>query len=227
MHGLNTFEEQPLKVAAMEGIWETERGAGLRLFALPDQVQEKNRFEIVIPKLSSLILTHDLNGEVKGLTSWARKDRPPVAIVFWSFRIMVAVGGLMILTGLMALVLYFKKALFTTRWFHLWCMVLTPAGFIAVLAGWVVTEVGRQPFIVYEVLRTAETISPVAAGPIALSLAAFVVVYGLVFTAGSYYILKLIFKGPDTDGEETYGSHGVKEPPLVTDIASQTGGKDV
>ena len=227
MHGLNTFEHQPAKVAAMEGIWETEQGAGLRLFAWPDQIQERNRFEVTIPKLSSLILTHDINGEVKGLTTWARAERPPVAMIFWTFRIMVGLGMLMIATGLVALVLYFKKTLFSARWFHLWCIAMTPSGFVAVLAGWFVTEVGRQPFIVYNVLRTSETISPVAGETVAISLAAFVAVYGLVFTAGAYYILKLIGKGPEYSEEEAYGDHGVKTPPLVTDMAAETGGKDV
>jgi cytochrome d ubiquinol oxidase subunit I len=134
---------------------------------------------------------------------------------------------LMIATGVIALVLHFRKTLFSTRWFHLWCMAMTPAGFIAVLAGWFVTEVGRQPYIVYNVLRTSETVSPVAGGPIAISLAAFVLTYGLVFTAGTYYILKLIGKGPDYTDDEAYGSHGVKTPPLVTDMAAQTGGTDV
>ena len=148
-------------------------------------------------------------------------------MVFWTFRIMVGLGMLMIATGLVALVLHLKKQLFTTRWFHLWCVAMTPAGFVAVLSGWFVTEVGRQPYIVFNVLRTSETISPVAGGPIAISLAAFVVVYGLVFTAGAYYILKLIGKGPDYTEEEAYGDHGVKQPPLVTDVAAQTGGDDV
>ena len=227
LHGLNTLEHQPAKVAAMEGLWETERGAGLRLFALPDQIEERNRLEITIPKLSSLILTHELDGEVKGLKSWARIDRPPVGVVFFAFRLMVGIGMLMIATGLVALVLHFKKQLFTTRWFQLWCMALTPAGFLAVLAGWFVTEVGRQPYIVFNVLRTSETISPVSGATVAASLIGFVVVYGLVFTAGTYYILKLIGKGPDTSTEDTYGTHGVKEPPLVTDLAAETGGKDV
>jgi cytochrome d ubiquinol oxidase subunit I len=227
LHGLNTLKHQPVKVAAMEGLWDTEKGAALRLFAWPDQIEERNRFEITIPKLSSLILTHDLDGEVKGLKSWARIDRPPVGVVFWAFRIMVGLGMLMIATGLVALVLHFKKQLFTTRWFHLWCVAMTPAGFVAVVSGWFVTEVGRQPYIVFNVLRTSETISPVAAGPIAISLAAFVITYGLVFTAGAYYILKLIGKGPASAGEDAYGSHGVKHPPLVTDLAAGTGGKDV
>jgi cytochrome d ubiquinol oxidase subunit I len=227
LHGLNTFKHQPSKVAAMEGIWETEQGAPLRLFAWPDPIAERNSFEISIPKLSSFILTHDFNGEVKGLKSWARADRPPVATVFWTFRIMVGLGMLMIVTGLAGLVLFLKKQLFSTRWFHMWCMAMTPAGFVAVVAGWVVTEVGRQPFIVFNVLRTSETISPVAAGSVAVSLAAFVITYGLVFTAGAYYIVKLIGKGPEGAEEDTYGSHGVKQPPLVTDMAAQTGGKDV
>ncbi len=227
LHGLNTFKHQPAKVAAMEGLWDTEKGAGLRLFAWPDQIEERNRFEITIPKLSSLILTHELDGEVKGLKSWARIDRPPVGVVFWTFRLMVGLGMLMIATGLIALVLHFKKKLFTTRWFQVWCMAMTPAGFIAVVSGWFVTEVGRQPYIVFNVLRTSETISPVAGGTVAASLAAFVVTYGLVFTAGAYYIIKLIGKGPDIADEDTYGSHGVDQPPLVTDLATDTGGKDV
>lgn len=227
LHGLNTFEHQPGKVAAMEGLWDTEKGAALRLFAWPDEIEERNTLEISIPKLSSLILTHDLDGEVKGLKSWPPEDRPPVAMVFWAFRLMVGLGMLMIATGAVALVLYLKKILFSTRWFHLWCMAMTPAGFVAVVAGWIVTEVGRQPYIVFNVLRTSETISPVAGAPIAISLALFIVTYGLVFTAGAYYILKLIGKGPDDTGEDTYGSHGVKQPPLVTDLSGQTGGKDV
>ena len=135
LHGLNTLEHQPAKVSAIEGIWETERGAALRLFGWPDQEEEKTKYAVEIPKLSSLILTHSLDGEVKGLKEWPREDRPPVVWVFWSFRIMVGMGVLMILTGVMAAILYWRKKLFDTRWFHYWCMALTPAGFIAVIAG--------------------------------------------------------------------------------------------
>src|SRR5210317_2005148 len=142
LHGLNTLEHEPAKVAAMEGLWETQRGAPLKLFGWPDQEQEKTRYAIEIPKLSSLILTHELDGEVKGLKEWPREDRPPVALVFWAFRIMVAIGVMLALTGLVAVVLYFRKKLFQTRWFQVWCMALTPAVFIAVLTGWFVTEVG-------------------------------------------------------------------------------------
>jgi cytochrome d ubiquinol oxidase subunit I len=139
LHGLNTFKHQPAKVAAMEGLWETQQGAPLVLFGWPDQDEESTKYAVEIPKLSSLILTHDLNGEVKGLKEWPKDERPPAALVFWSFRIMVGVGMLMIATGLIAIILHFRKRLFDTRWFQYWCMALTPAGFIAVLAGWFVT----------------------------------------------------------------------------------------
>jgi cytochrome d ubiquinol oxidase subunit I len=224
LHGLNTLEHQPAKVAAMEGLWETRQGAPLILFGWPDQESETTRYAVEIPNLSSLILTHELDGEVKGLTEWPSEDRPPVAWVFWSFRVMVGIGMAMIATGMFALVLYLRKRLFDTRWFQLWCMALTPAGFIAVLAGWFVTEIGRQPYIVYGVMRTAEAVSPVGGEPIALSLAAFVVAYTFVFGAGSYYILRLIAKGPASD-EEPYGAHGVKEPPLVTSLVAEKGGR--
>jgi len=218
LHGLNTFKYQPAKVAAMEGIWDTERGAPLLLFGWPDQEAETTKFAVEIPKLSSLILTHDLDGEVRGLKEWLKNERPPAAIVFWAFRIMVGLGMLMIATGVIAIVLYFKKQLFVTRWFQYWCMALTPAGFIAVISGWFVTEVGRQPWVVQGLLRTDAAISPVQATSIAISLVAFIIVYVFVFGAGTYYILKLVAKGPETE-DEAYGAHGVEKPPLVTDLS--------
>ncbi|MCP4746759.1 MAG: cytochrome ubiquinol oxidase subunit I [Desulfobacteraceae bacterium] len=229
MHGLNTLEHQPLKVSAIEGIWETQRGAALKLFGWPDQQEEKTKYCIEIPKLSSFILTRDLNGEVKGLKEWPKEKRPPVAVVFWSFRIMAGIGVLMIATGAIALVLYLKKTLFRARWFQLWCMAMTPSGFIAVLAGWFVTEAGRQPYAVYNVLLTAQTVSPVGVTPIAMSLIAFIAVYGFIFSAGVYYIVLLVRKGPETENDkEVFGSHGVKKPPLVTNnLGSQSGGQDV
>jgi cytochrome d ubiquinol oxidase subunit I len=222
-HGLNTLKYQPSKVSAIEGAWETERGAPLRLFAWPDQAEGRNEYVVEIPKLSSLILTHSLNGEVKGLKAWPRDDWPPVALVFFAFRVMVGLGILMALTGLIAVVLYFRKRLFDTRWFQLWCMALTPAGFIAVLAGWIVTEVGRQPYVAFGLIRTADAVSPVAGSQVAASLLAFIVSYTFVFAAGSYYILHLIAKGPGPPDEEAYGTHGVRKPPLVTDLASEPG----
>jgi len=220
LHGLNTFSNQPAKVAAIEGLWETRRGAPLILFGWPDQAEEKTKYAVEIPKLSSLILTHDFNGEVRGLKEWPKDQRPPVLWVFWSFRAMVGLGTLMILTGLTALVLYIRKRLFDVRWFQYWCMAMIPAGFAAVLAGWFVTEIGRQPYIIQGVMRTTEAVSPVKALPIAISLGAFILTYAVVFGAGSYYIMKLIRKGPETEAE-VYGSHGVKEPPLITGIVSE------
>jgi cytochrome d ubiquinol oxidase subunit I len=226
LHGLNTLERQPAKVSAMEGLWDTQRGAPLMLFGWPDQEEQATKYGLEIPKLSSLILTHDLDGEVKGLKEWPKDERPPVAWVFWSFRIMVGLGLLMIATGVMALVLYVRKRLFDTRWFQYWCMALTPAGFIAVLAGWFVTEIGRQPYIVYGVLRTAEATSPVIGTPIALSLFAFIMTYVFVFGAGSYYILTLIGKGPDR-GDRAYGDHGLSKPPIATGLVGEKGGNHV
>ena len=228
-HGLNTFKYQPSKVAAMEGAWETERRAPLRLFAWPDQAEARNKYVVKIPLLSSLILTHSLNGEVKGLKAWPKDDWPPVAPVFYAFRVMVGIGILMALTGLTALVLYFRKRLFDTRWFQMWCMALTPAGFIAVMAGWIVTEVGRQPYVVFGLIKTADAVSPVAGSNVLLSLLAFVVCYAFIFGAGIYYILRLIAKGPGAPEEEVYGTHGIRNPPLVTDLASEedAGGKHV
>ncbi len=226
LHGLNTFKHQPAKVAAMEGLWETQRGAPLLLFGWPDQEEATTKYAVEIPKMSSLILTHDLDGEVKGLKEWTRDDRPPVALVFWTFRFMVGIGMLMIATGVIAIVLYLKKRLFDTRWFQYWCMALTPAGFIAVLAGWFVTEVGRQPWIVQGLLRTEDATSPVMGASIAISLAAFIIVYVFVFGAGSYYILKLIGKGPE-DAEAAYGDHGVEKPLIVTELGGEKGEQHV
>ncbi len=227
LHGLNTFEHQPAKVAAMEGLWETRRGAPLLLFGWPDQAAETTRFAVEIPKLSSLILTHDLDGEVKGLKDFPPENRPPAAWVFWSFRIMVGIGLLMIATGVGALILFLRKRLFDTRWFQLWCMAMTPAGFLAVLTGWCVTEIGRQPFLVYHVMRTAEAVSPVGAKPIILTLGAFILVYALIFGAGTFYILKLIAKGPDMPDDTAFGSHGLKDPLHFGRQGSSTGGPHV
>ena len=217
-HGENTMEYQPVKVAAMEGNWEAGANKPLLLFALPDEEQEKNTTEIAIPDGASIILTGKAEGEIPGLKDVAKEERPPVAWVFWSFRVMVGLGLAMIFTGICAVVLFLTKRLFDTRWFQLWCMLLTPAGFIALLAGWFVTEIGRQPYTAYGVIRTSESISPVIAEQVALSLMAFIVVYTIVFGAGSYYILKLVGKGPAIikDKEEYYGHTieraAVKEP---------------
>lgn len=225
MHGLNTLKHQPVKVAAMEGAWETERDAPLRLFAVPDEEKEKNKYSIEIPYLSSLILTHSLSGEIKGLKAWPKEERPPVAVVFYAFRIMVGLGLLMIFTGITALVLFLKHKLFTTKWFHKWCMLMGPCGFIAILAGWFVTEVGRQPYLVYGFLKTSQLASPLASHQVLLSLFAFIVVYISVFSTGIYYMFSLFKKGihkADDDltkeYKEYYGQHGIKKPLTLAEI---------
>lgn len=196
LHGINTLEHQPIKVAAMEGIWETESGAALRLFGWPDQKEETTKYSLEIPKLASLILTHSTDGTIRGLKSWPAEERPPVAIVFWSFRVMVGIGLLMIAIGLISTIFYFRGILFNAPWLHRWWMMMAPSGFIALLAGWFVTEVGRQPYVVYGVLRTSKTVSPAISGPeVAWSLLAFVVMYTFVFGFGIHYILKLMRKG--------------------------------
>ncbi len=204
MHGENSLHYQPVKVAAMEGNWERGHNKPLYLFGIPDEETETTEYGIMIPGGASWILTGDTDGEIPGLKDVAKEDRPPVAIVFWAFRIMVGIGMAMILTGVIAVFLHFRKRLFDTPVFQLWCMAMAPSGFIAVLAGWFVTEVGRQPWTVYNVMRTSESISPVIAEQVAITLVGFILVYTFVFGAGSYYILKLIGKGPTTDSSKYY-----------------------
>ena len=196
-HGTNVHEYQPVKLAAMEGLWETRKGAPLVLFGIPDEEQEYNRFEVAIPKLGSLIVTGSLDGEIKGLKEWPASDRPPVGIVFWSFRVMVGLGFLMLFTGLCGAVLLMTNRLDNARWYHMLHVAMIPSGFIAVLAGWFTAEVGRQPYTVYGLLRTSESVSPVAAQSVGLSLLVFVGVYICVFGAGVFYIIRQILSGPE------------------------------
>jgi cytochrome d ubiquinol oxidase subunit I len=220
MHGLNTLKYQPAKVAAMEGIWETEKGAGLRLFAWPDQEKEMSHHEIKIPALASLILTHSSDGEVRGLKTWRKEDRPPVAWVFWSFRVMVGLGLLMILIGIISAIQYFRRRLFDNRLLQVWWIVMTPTGFIALLAGWFVTEIGRQPYTAYGVIRTCDSLSPAISGlQVAWSLLALVGMYTFVFGAGIYYIIKLIRKGiPAAQEKEQFYKHSLEASLVETTL---------
>ncbi len=195
-HGLNTLEHQPIKIAAMEGHWEDDGPAALVLFAIPDQKAEKNRAEIALPGLASVVLTHSTTGRVPALKDVPPEDRPPVANVFYAFRIMVGIGMLLILLGLVGAFLWWRKRVFETRWYLRFAGYAWPAGFIAILAGWVTTESGRQPYVAYGILRTADAISPVAASTVMTSLIAFMVTYLAVFSIGVYYIRKLIKNGP-------------------------------
>ncbi len=197
LHGLNTLEYQPAKVAAMEGHWETRREAPLVLFAVPDMDAEKNHYELAIPGLASLILTHDRQGELQGLKAWPKDERPNATLIFWSFRLMVAIGLLMAALGLAGLWLRRGDALYQRRWFLRAAVWLGPSGFVAVLAGWITTEVGRQPWLVYGLLRTRDGVSPVDTPVVAASLLGFVVVYTLVFGAGFYYLLRLMRRAPE------------------------------
>ena len=198
-HGLNTLEYQPAKIAAMEGNYETHAGAPLILFGIPDDEAEETRYQIAIPKLGSLLLTHRADGEVKGLKAFPKDQRPPAEIVFWSFRIMVGIGFAMLGMGLWSLFRRLKEdRLYEDRWLHRTALLMTPSGFIAVLAGWITTEVGRQPYTIYGLLTTAQSASPIAAPAIGASLIAFIIVYFAVFGAGVFYILRLCGKSPDS-----------------------------
>jgi len=196
-HGINTLEHQPAKVMAMEGHFEShEHGAPLYLFGIPDQENQELKYAIGIPKASSLILKHDLNAPLAGLDTIPLEDQPPVAIVFWSFRVMVGIGMTMLLVGGISLFLRWRKRLYDAKLFHKFVLVMGPSGFVAVLAGWITTEVGRQPFTVYGLLRTSESVAPIEAPAVAASLLAFIVVYFALFGAGTYYIIKMMAKTP-------------------------------
>jgi cytochrome d ubiquinol oxidase subunit I len=196
-HGLNTLEHQPAKVMAMEGHYQSHPdGAPLILFGLPDQKDAKVKYAIEVPKLSSLILKHDLNAPLAGLDTIPRENWPPVPITFWSFRIMVGIGFLMLGLGLLSLIMRFRGELYRSTLLHRFALVMGPAGFIAVLAGWVTTETGRQPFTVFGLLRTVDAVSPLAAPAVGSSLIAFALVYFIVYAAGGIYLLRLMAEPP-------------------------------
>ncbi|MFC7704830.1 cytochrome ubiquinol oxidase subunit I [Plastorhodobacter daqingensis] len=211
LHGLNTLEHQPIKVMAMEGHYESHpEGAPLILFGIPNTAEQRIDYAVQIPKLSSLILLHDLNAPLDGLDTIPRELHPPVPIVFWSFRIMVGLGTAMAILGLWSLWARRRGHLFTNRPLLRMALVMGPMGFVAVLAGWITTEVGRQPWTVYGHLLTADSVSPIAAPAVAASLVAFIVVYFAIFGAGTFYILRLMGRLPDDPDED------LKDAPLRT-----------
>jgi cytochrome bd ubiquinol oxidase subunit I len=212
-HGLNTLKHQPIKVAAMEGHWDGSKPGDFHIFAWPDEKAERNWFEISIPRGSSLILTHSLDGLFPGLTSVPPNERPPVLPVFFSFRIMLAIGFYMIAAALFGTWLWWRGRLFETRWFLRIVSMTWWSGFVAVIAGWVVTETGRQPWVVYGHLRTADAISPVPAASLLGTLILFVICYGIVFTMGIYYINRLIAKGPQ--GSAVATPEGLPSRPMT------------
>jgi cytochrome bd ubiquinol oxidase subunit I len=212
-HGLNTLAHQPAKIAAIEGHWETQAGQPLLLFGWPDMAAETTRYAVELPKVGSLLLTHDWNGTVKGLKAWPPQERPNATIVFWSFRIMVGVGLLMVLAGVWSLWQRYRQQLTASTALLRFAVLLGPAGFIAVLAGWITTEVGRQPYTVYGLLRTAQSQSPIDAAAVATSLVAFIAVYFAAFGAGTFYILRLMQQTPQLD-----------EPDIETGIPQRAAG---
>ncbi|MEA9566101.1 MULTISPECIES: cytochrome ubiquinol oxidase subunit I [unclassified Xanthomonas] len=217
-HGLNTLEHQPLKVAAMEAHWHNEKaGAGVPLvvFALPNAEAERNDYEVAIPRLGSLILTHSTDGEITPLTSVPRDQRPPVAPVFFAFRIMVGLGMAMLLLSWISAIAWWRGRLHAKALILAWNVML-PAGFIALVAGWFVTEIGRQPWVVYGLLRTADAVGPQSTATVAVSLLVYVLGYAFVFGFGIFYLTKLVRAGPQPshDGPDVAGGEHTPARPL-------------
>ncbi|MBY8274304.1 cytochrome ubiquinol oxidase subunit I [Vibrio fluvialis] len=203
-HGLNTLEHQPAKIAAIEGHWENKPGEAtpLILFGIPDMDAEKTRFSLEVPYLGSLILTHSLEKQIPALKSFAKEDRPNSTIVFWSFRVMAGLGMLMILSALTALWLRRKGKLYDTKLFHRFVLLMGPSGLIALLAGWFTTEIGRQPWVVYGMMRTRDAASNHDVLQMSITLALFVIIYFSVFTVGITYMMRLVGKGPTAVEQE-------------------------
>jgi cytochrome d ubiquinol oxidase subunit I len=201
-HGLNTLKYQPAKLAAIEGHWKNDEPAGmpLLLFGWPDMDKEETRFSVPVPRLGGLLLTHSWDGQITGLKDIPKENRPNSTIVFWTFRVMVGLGMLMIALGLWSLVLRRSGRLWSSPLFLRAANWMGPAGLIALLAGWFTTEIGRQPFVVYGVMRTADAASGHDLATVSVTLAAFVVVYFFVFGAGIAYVLRIVRQGP-TEGE--------------------------
>ncbi len=218
-HGINTLEHQPAKIAAMEGHYEghPDGGAPLILFGIPDDATGEVRWKVEIPYLSNLILTHSLTKPLPGLNDFPPEDRPKAGLIFWTFRIMVAIGFAMLGIGLWAAWARWKGRLYTDRWLHRAALAMGPSGFLAVLCGWITTEVGRQPFTVYGALRTTDSVAPLAAEAVGASLLAFIVVYFFVFGSGTFYVLRLMSKRPNDRVE--VGEIGPTRAAGITPIA--------
>ncbi|MEX2496104.1 MAG: cytochrome ubiquinol oxidase subunit I [Woeseia sp.] len=199
LHGLNTLEHQPAKVAAMEGHYETLRGAPLILFGIPDDEAEVTRHALEIPRLGSLILTHSLEGEVRGLKEWPREERPKVILVFWAFRVMVLIGFSILGLALWGAWRWLRGGFYDSPRLLRAAVLMGPAGFVALLAGWITTEAGRQPWTVYGLLTTSESATAVRADAVASSLLAFILVYVAIFGAGTFYLLRLMGRSAELE----------------------------
>jgi len=197
-HGLNTLQYQPAKIAAIEVHWQNVPGQDvpLILFGWPDMAAETTRYALEIPDLGSLILTHHWRGRIPGLKEFAPEDRPDSTVIFWTFRVMVGLGMLMLLLGVTSAWLRWRRRLYQSKPFLRFAVLLGPAGLIAIVAGWITTEMGRQPWVVYGVMRTRDAVSNHSALALTTTLAIFVAMYFAVFGSGIVYMLKLIGKGP-------------------------------
>ncbi|WP_413739953.1 cytochrome ubiquinol oxidase subunit I [Sodalis sp. RH14] len=226
-HGLNTLEHQPAKIAAIEGHWENTAGRAtpLIVFGLPDMRAEKTRFALEIPYLGSLILTHSLDKPIPALKDFPPDERPNSTIIFWSFRIMVGLGLLMITVGVAGLYLRWRGTLFHSRPFHQFVLYMGPSGLLAIIAGWFTTEIGRQPWVVYGLLRTRDAVSAHGALHMSISLLAFIVVYFAVFGTGIIYMLRLIRQGPQSSSgrHAPEGGPGQKRTPARPLSAADNG----
>jgi cytochrome d ubiquinol oxidase subunit I len=231
LHGLQVGETQPTKLAAMEGHWEPAKpGAGVPLvvFGMPNQKAERNDYEVAIPRLGSLILTHSWDGDIQSLKSVAPEDRPPVAPVFWAFRVMVGLGMLMLLMSALSLWTLWKKRLFESRPLLRFWRLMMFAGFVSLLSGWYVAEIGRQPWVIYGLLRTADAVSPaVEASSVIASLVAFASVYAIVFGAGIWYLVKLVKKGPVPHDDGPSGDEGERRPMRPLSVGTPFDGEDI
>lgn len=224
LHGLNTLEHQPAKIAAMEGHWENKPGEGapLILFGWPDMEAETTRYAVAVPNLGGLILTHDWNGQYPGLKEFAPADRPASAPVFWSFRIMVGLGVLMLLLGLWSLWLRWRGGLYRARPFLKLAVAMGPSGIVAILAGWITTEMGRQPWIVYNVMRTEDAVSNHSALTMSATLIIFILVYCVVFGIGLSYMLKIAGRGPARFEEPPVLDEALRRPARPLSAAPDT-----
>ncbi len=208
---------QPSKLAAIEGFWETRSEQPFAVVAWPDRARQRNDWQVTIPKLGSLITHGSTSAVVKGLSAFDRADQPPAVVVFWAFRIMVGLGLLMIAQGLWGAWLWLRGGLERTRMFLRLSVLMGPMGFVAVIAGWTTAEVGRQPYVVFGAMRTAQGVSPIGAGQVSASLIGFLLVYALVFSVGALYIVRLIGEGaaPGAAEQPPLGPRPPGEPHVV------------
>jgi len=224
-HGLNTLEHQPAKLAAIEGLWDGGQGVPASIIGWPDQSAERNLDEIAIPKLDSLYLTHSWNGAVKGLKDFPADQRPPVAIVYFAFRIMVGIGLAMLGMVALGLFLLARKRLDQTQWYLRLCEFTICLGFLAVIAGWTTTEVGRQPWTIYGLMRTADSVSPSLTGAnVLLSLLLYVVVYLVIYPVGVSVMFGIVRRGPSASDEAPLIASGHPKSPIEAALAASREG---